>query len=100
MSNRPKTTGKPYSIDRYRAEAKGEPFVIWLDEDKSIEIARPTGDQMFAAETAQNVGTSRDVLVAICGDKAEEFLAALGPEDAAVLMAVTKDMQEHFGMGN
>ena len=100
MGNTRKPTGKPNSLDRYRAEAKGEPFVLWLDDDKKIEIPRPTGDQMFEAEEAYQSGTSKDVIIAFCGDQADALLDAVGKEDAAVMMAIAKDMQEHFGLGN
>jgi hypothetical protein len=100
VSNTPKAKGKPFSLDRYRAEAVGSPFELWLDDTTSIKVDRPTADQMFEAESAMREGTSRDVLAALCGDKADELLKAVGPEDAAVLRAVVEDIQEHFGLGN
>ena len=100
MSNAQKPQGRPFSLDRYRAEAKGDPFELWLDADKSIVVQRPTGDQMFKAEEAFRSGTSRQALEAMCGDQAQELLDALGPEDAAVLRAVAEDLQSHFGLGN
>lgn len=99
MSNAPKPKGKPFSLDRYRAEAKGEPFELWLDDEKSIKVDRPTGDQMFEAEEAFRTGTSKQALEALCGNKATELLEVLGSEDAAVLRAVATDIQEHFGLG-
>jgi len=100
MGNTRKPTGKPTSLERYRNEVKGEPFVLWLDDDEKIEIARPTGDQMFEAEEAFNTGTSKDVIIAFCGDQADALLEVIGKEDAAVVAAIAKDMQEHFGLGN
>ena len=100
MSNTPKPQGRPFSLDRYRSEAKGDPFELWLDESKSLTVQRPTGDQMFAAEEAFRSGTSRQALEALCGDQADEVLTVLGAEDAAVMRAVVEDMQEHFGLGN
>lgn len=96
MSNAVKAKGKPFSLDRYRAEAKGEPFVLWLDDDHSIEIPRPSGDTLMDVEEASN---SREIISMLCGDKAGEFLAVVGKEDFAILQAVSKDMQEHFGLG-
>ncbi|MGH3475291.1 MAG: hypothetical protein ACRDQD_00475 [Nocardioidaceae bacterium] len=100
MGNTRKPTGKPNSLARYRNEVKGEPFVLWIDDDEKIEIARPTGDQMFEAEEAFNTGTSKDVITAFCGDQADALLEVIGKEDAAVVAAIAKDMQEHFGLGN
>jgi hypothetical protein len=96
VSNAVKAKGKPFSLDRYRAEAKGEPFVLWLDDEHSIEIPRPTGDTIMDVEQASN---SREIITLLCADKADEFLAAVGKEDAGVLKAVSIDMQEHFGIG-
>lgn len=98
MSNAQKPQGRPFSLDRYRAEAKGDPFELWLDADKSIVVQRPTGDQIFDAEEAFRTGTSREALKALCGDKADEVLSLLGSEDAAVMRAVAEDMQGHFGL--
>lgn len=100
MSNKPKPTGKPNSLARYRSEVKGgTPFVLWLDDDEKIEIPRPSSDQMFEAEEAYRSGTAKDVIRAFCGDKADEFLAAIGKEDPHVTFAIVGDMREHFGLG-
>lgn len=100
MGNARKPTGKPNSLARYREEAKGDPFVLWLDDDEKIEIPRPSADQMFEAEESFYAGATRAGLRAFCGDQAEAFLDAIGKEDAAVMMQIAKDMQEHFGLGN
>ena len=97
MSNTRKPKAKPNSLERYRAEAKGEPFVLWIDDDTPFEIPRPTGLQALAAEEAFG---SRATIAALCGDKAEEFFEIIGNEDAAVLKAVAADLEEHFGLGN
>jgi hypothetical protein len=99
VSNTPKAKNKPNSLDRYRAEVKGEPFVLWLDDDEKLEIPRPNGDQMFAAEEAYRTGTSRDVIKALCADQAGAFLDAVGKEDASVVMSIAQDMQKHFNLG-
>lgn len=101
MSNAKKPAGKPTSLAQYRAEAKAktgtaEPFVLWLDDDESIEIQRPTLDQMFEAEEAQ---TSRSAIIAIAGDQAGPLLAAIGGEDPEVGKAVVEDIKEHFSLG-
>lgn len=99
MSNtrKPKKRQKAsYSLDRYRSEAKGEPFVLEVDEDRKIVIERPSGDVMMDVEEAR---TSREILMLLCGDKADEFLEVVGPEDFEVMQSISEDMQEHFGMG-
>lgn len=96
MSNARKPQGKPNSLARYRAEATGEPFVLWLDDDKNIEIPRPKGKAMLAVEEATS---SREVITLLAGDQADELLAIFEDEDFAVMQAVSKDMQEHFGLG-
>lgn len=100
MSNSRKAGAKPFSLERYRSEVKGEPFVLWLDDENTLEIPRPTGDQLLDAEEAYARGTSRDVIEAVCGDKAEALLEAVGSEDASVLLAVGDDLRKHFGLGN
>jgi hypothetical protein len=92
--------GKGKGLAAYRKEfGGGEPFRLPLDDEDGtvLEVPRPTTDRMLEAENAIN---SREAFDALCGDRAEEFLKALGPEDAAVLRAVVEDMQEFFGMGN
>lgn len=100
MGNTRKPTGQPTSLARYRSEVKGEPFKLWLDDDTALEIARPSGDQMFEAEEAIQSGTSKDVIIAICGEQADAFLEVVGKEDHAVVAKIAEDMREHFGLGN
>jgi hypothetical protein len=97
VSNRPKPKARPNSLERYRSEVKGEPFVLWIDDENCLEIPRPTGDQMLEVEEAYG---SRATINALCGDKAEEFFAIVGKEDGGVLRAIAADMEEHFGLGN
>lgn len=96
MSNARKPSGKEFSLARYRKEATGEPFVLWLDDDTSIEVPRPTGAVLMDVEEATS---SREIIERLCGDKAKEFLAAVSDEDFEVLRAVSQDMQQHFGLG-
>lgn len=99
MSNAKQARNKPFSLDRYRAEVKGEPFVFWVDDDHSIKVPRPSGDQLLEAEEAMRGGTSRGAIEALCGPVADELLDVIGREDAYILKAVFRDMQEHFGLG-
>src|SRR5205085_9967732 len=96
VSNAQKPNRKPYSLDRYRSEAKGDPFELWVSDSESIVVERPTGDQMFRLESATS---SKEVLRILAGDQADALISVLGTEDAAVMREVAKDLQEHFGLG-
>lgn len=95
MSNTPTRGNGHYSLDRYRSEAKGEPFVLDVDVDTAISIPRPTGDVLMDIEEAR---TSREVIRLLAGDQADELLRILGPEDYTVMQQVSEDMQRHFGL--
>lgn len=99
MSNTPKRGDGAYSLAAYKSKVKGEPFRLAVDEDNVIVIPRPTGDQILDAEAAQRETDSRAAFEALCGDVADEVLAVLGREDAAVLKMFVEDMQKHFGLG-
>lgn len=99
MSNTQKPKGENYSVAKYRAEAKGEPFVLELDNDESLTIPRPSGEQMMDAEEAIALGSSRAILEAICGEKTDALLEAVGSEDYKVLRAVSNDIAKHFSLG-
>lgn len=87
------------SLAHYRDKVKGEPFVLPIDDEKSITIQRPTGDQVFEAESALREGNSREFLLAVSGDAGEELLEAIGGEDFKVVQAISTDIQKHFGLG-
>jgi len=99
VSNTQTKTNAHFSFEKARAEAKGEPFVIDVNPETQITIARPTADQIFEVEEAMRRSDSRGILRAFCGDTADQFLALVGPEDAGVLKAVSEAMQKHFGLG-
>jgi hypothetical protein len=80
----------------YRKEAKREPFTLPLDDNRVIVIKPPTGATLMDLDTAY---TTRAVLKLIVGDQYDELIEAIGEEDGAVLMAIGKDMQKHFGLG-
>lgn len=96
MSNTPKKANGHYSLSKYRSEAKGEPFVLDVDTNTSIVVPRPTGDVLMDVEEATS---SREIISLLAGDEAEKLLEVLGSEDFEVLMGLSKDMQEHFGLG-
>lgn len=87
------------SLEHYRAKVKGEPFVLPIDEEKSIVIQRPTGDQVFDAEDALRNGNSREFLRAVAGDVGDELLEVISGEDFKVVQAISTDIQKHFGLG-
>jgi len=95
MSNAKKPAKKTFDLARYRAEAMGEPFPLRVDDDTVIEIPRPTGDVILAAE---QVTSSTELLKLLCGDQYDAFMDVVGKEDFAVLQAISEDMREHFGM--
>lgn len=98
MSNKRKPQTK--SLAHYRSSVKtGEPFTLPIDEETSIVIERPTGDQILDAEACLRAGDSRGFLEEIAGDVADELLDVLGAEDFDVLRAVARDIQKHFGLG-
>lgn len=100
VGNTRKPGKKPNSLERYRSEAKGEPFVLWLDDENTLEFPRPTGNQMLDVEDVLQNGTGRELLAALCGDKFDQLIEVVGDDDADVLAAIVSDMQKHFGLGN
>ncbi len=96
MSNTKAKQNGHYSLAKYRAEAKGEPFVLDVDESTTITVPRPTGAVLMDVEEATS---SRQIIKLLAGDQAEEFLKIVGDEDYTVLQAVATDMQKHFGLG-
>lgn len=85
-----------YSLPRYRAEAKKEPFELVIDKNTSIVIAQPSGEDLLAAEQATS---SREAIKILAGDQYHELMKALGAEPAGVLKAVIADIRDHFGLG-
>lgn len=96
MSNTKAKANGHYSLSDFRSEANGEPFVIDVDADYSIEIPRPTSDVLMDVEEAT---TTREVIRTLAGDRAKELLALVGPEDFTVLKSLADKMQAHFGLG-
>lgn len=98
MSNRKRSQREKdeYSLEKYVRDAKGTPFVLRVSADRTIEVPRPTGDQMMEVETAR---TSKEIIEVLCGEQADEILELVGPKDFAVMAKLGEDMQEHFGLG-
>jgi hypothetical protein len=85
-----------YSLARYRAEAKREPFELVIDSSSSVVIVQPSGEDLLAAEQATS---SREAIKILAGDQYEELMKVLGAEPAGVLKAVIADIRDHFGLG-
>lgn len=96
MSNTRKPSNPPTSLARYRSEVKGDPFVLWVDDDTKVEVPRPTSESMWDAEEAT---TSREAIRALGGAKGDELVETLAGEDIEVMVAVLNDMRKHFGVG-
>jgi hypothetical protein len=104
VSNAQGRTSGSFSLKEYRDKAKktadkAGPFVLDVDTDTSITIPRPTANQMFDAEAAIQRGDSRSMIVAICGDLADDVLEVLGDEDFKVMAAFGEDLTKHFEIG-
>lgn len=96
MSNARRAAAPPNSLERYRKDvAKETPFVLFLDDDKKLEIQRPTGKTVLALE---HVTSSREGIELMCGDQADELLKVVEEEDFAIMAAILKDIASHFGL--
>jgi hypothetical protein len=101
VSNAQKKKATTYSLKSYKdaakkvADEKG-PFVLEVDTDTSITIARPDGNTLLAVEEARS---SREVINLICGDHAPEIFELFGPEDYTALNQFGDDLREHFEIG-
>ncbi|WP_242882577.1 hypothetical protein [Actinomadura litoris] len=85
-----------YSMARYRAEARREPFPLELDNGDILAIVPPKSGKVLELTPALSTD---EVLRRLCGDSYDALVAAVGEEDAGVLVAIMKDMQKHFGLG-
>lgn len=96
MSNTKRATNGSYSLKKYRAEAKGEPFVLDVDENSSITIPWPTVETTLAVQDAES---EREGLEALCGEQAKKILDLVGDDNYLVLQGLVNDMLKHFGLG-
>ncbi|KAB2344882.1 hypothetical protein [Actinomadura rudentiformis] len=85
-----------YSIARYRAEARREPFAVELDSGDTLAILPPKSASVLELDPSLSTA---EVLKRLAGDSYQALVDAVGDEDASVLVAVMKDMQKHFGLG-
>ena len=87
---------KTYSLARYRAEAKREPFVLEVDEKTSIIINQSSSAALLRVEQAKN---SEEALKILTSEQYDALIRTIGDEDAGVLKALVRDLREHFGLG-
>lgn len=92
-SSNPKAHGR---LAQYRAEATKGPFVLELDDDNTLTIPAPNGNVLLQMDT---IFTTDGILRKLAGDHYDAVLEAVGGEDGAVLIALMKDMQRHWGLG-
>lgn len=86
---------KTYKFNRYRTEARAEPFVLETD-DGAISIPPPDGDTVLEIEESRS---SRRTLELLCGDQQyDQVYELIRHEPASVLNAIVADMVEHFGL--
>ncbi len=89
---------KTYKLDEYRKEARIEPFVLDVGESQVV-IQPPTGESMLEiAETS--IYDGRTLLRKICRDQFDAVWDIVKDEPAGVLLALLKDMGQHFKVAN
>lgn len=87
-----------YKLDKYRAEAKVDPYEIELSEGHTLSIPPPNAETMMAiGEIPLNEG--RRMLELLCGEQHDELWAAVAWEPASVVTSIVVDMMKHFGLG-
>lgn len=96
MSNTRSRADGHRSLARYRAEAKGDPFVLEVDDSTTITIPRPSGGVLMDVEEA---GSSRKIIELLAGDQAAALLEICETEDFSVMQGIAADMMGHFGLG-
>lgn len=98
---------KTFKFDKYSREAKRTPFTIEgpfpeghpANEPEgpgSITIPVPSGRQYIEAEQA---GSSGQTLRVVSGEQWEQIDALLDGLDAGGVIDLTRDVMQHFGIG-
>lgn len=88
---------KTFKFDRYVAEAKAEPFLLHVTEEKQISIPPPDGETVLEIEES---GSSRSTLELLCGEQFGEVYDLVRRQPASVLNALVTDMVSHFGIAS
>jgi hypothetical protein len=87
-----------YTVQRYIDEAAKEPFVLWLDEERSVTIPQPSGRDM---ENLGAMSTAKDLVATFAEteEDADLIMEVFADAPAGAIRGFAKDVQEHFGLG-
>jgi hypothetical protein len=80
----------------YRSKATKEPFELVIDAESSLFFEQPDSDTMITIDQAAN---SEEAMRLLVGDQYDELMKVIGKEPGGVLKLLSKDIQEHFGLG-
>ncbi len=83
---------KKYRFDQYRQEAQIDPFVLEVDDERSITIPAPTTDALLRLEEA---GGTREKLTLLCGQAGPEVMDLLNDQPMHVMIAFLRDLAAH-----
>jgi hypothetical protein len=87
-----------YKLDKYIAEAEVEPFILEVDEERSITITYPTGETLAQLTETPDHETRR-IMKLLCGDQFEEMWDVISQLPASVLMEIGTEIVKHFRIG-
>jgi hypothetical protein len=87
--------------DAYVTEAAIPDFELPVDDEQTIRVKAPTGEQVLAAARAQANGEDPEQLLRLmCGDAADDVLNLVMGAPYPVLSALAEDIMRHFGFDN
>lgn len=87
---------KRYRLADYRREANRPPFVLEIDEERTLEIPAPDTNTILDVQGAVDV---RQQVKLLTGDKYGELMDVIGGEQGGVLKQLMRDLSEHFNLG-
>ena len=83
--------------DSYVREAHVEPFVLEVDENKTISVENPTGVQTLRISQGLRAGDAEVILMGLTGDAYQEVRNLLGGAGHKAMASLIEDLMEHFG---
>ncbi|MBP2341124.1 hypothetical protein JOF41_007378 [Saccharothrix coeruleofusca] len=86
---------KTYRFDQYREDAAIEPYVLEVDEQRSITIPAPSTDTILKLE---ETSSTRERLMLLCGEHADEVFGLLKDESMHVMVRFVMDLAKHYGV--